>query len=175
MATSFSRKKHHDERVSEASELSCTRFQLFTKHLETVSIFGNHFMFLQMVEKKDTNSLSETEANWTQNSIFFSNQFPVQEIFLAFFTFNRVCMTKPLLRIREKCVLSRNTDYNKVWNKLHLQETGLDRRHLSSFKSIHQPFLDYISFKRYLQPVIWGFAVLWGQKFTKIAEFWWNK
>ena len=50
------------------------------KHLETVSVFGNHFMFLQMVEKKDTNSLSETETNWTQISIFFSNQFPVQEI-----------------------------------------------------------------------------------------------
>ena len=42
-------------------------------------------MFLQMVEKKDTNSLSETEAIWTQNSIFFSNQFPVQEIFFSIF------------------------------------------------------------------------------------------
>ena len=51
-----------------------------TKHLEIVSILRNHFMFLQMVEKEDTNSLSETEANWTQNSIFCLNQFPVQEI-----------------------------------------------------------------------------------------------
>ena len=51
-----------------------------TKHLETVSTLRNHFMFLQMVGKNDTNSLSETEANWTQNSMFFSNQLPVQEI-----------------------------------------------------------------------------------------------
>ena len=36
-------------------------------------------MFLQMVDKKDSYSLSETEANWTQNSLFFSKQFPVQE------------------------------------------------------------------------------------------------
>ena len=50
------------------------------KNLETVSTLRNHFMFLQMVGKKDTNSFSETEANWTQNSIFFSNQLPVQEI-----------------------------------------------------------------------------------------------
>ena len=79
MATSFRRKKHRDERASEASDFLCTRFQMCTKQLETVSTLRNHFMFLQMVEKKDTYSLSETEANWTRNSLFFSNQFPVQE------------------------------------------------------------------------------------------------
>ena len=80
MATSFRRKKHQNERASEASDFLCTRFKMCTKHLETVSTIRNHFIFLQMVEKKDTNSLSETEANWTQNSIFFSNELPVQEI-----------------------------------------------------------------------------------------------
>ena len=90
MATSFSRKKHHDERVSEASELSCTRFQMSSKHLETVSTLRNRFVFLQMVEKKDTNSLSETEANWTQNSKFFSNQFPVQEFSSIFYLQSRL-------------------------------------------------------------------------------------
>ena len=79
MATSFRRKKHQDERASEASDFLCTRFKMCTKHLETVSTIRNHFIFLQMVEKKDTNSVSETEANWTQNSIFL-NQLPVQEI-----------------------------------------------------------------------------------------------
>ena len=116
MATSFRRKKHQDKRASEASEFLCTRFQLCTKHLETVSTIRNHFMFLQMVEKKDTNSLSETEANWTQSSIFFRTNFQFKN-FPAFITFNRVCMIKPLLWIREKCVLSRNTDNYKVWNK----------------------------------------------------------
>ena len=37
-----------------------------------------------MVGKEDTNSLSETEANWTQNSLFFSNQFPAQEFSSVF-------------------------------------------------------------------------------------------
>ena len=63
MATSFRRKKHQDERASEASDFLCTPFQMSTKYLETVSTLRNHFLFLQMVEKKDTNSLSETEAN----------------------------------------------------------------------------------------------------------------
>ena len=80
MATSFGRKKHQDERAFEASDSLCIRFQRCKKLLETVSTLRNRFKFLQMVEKKDTNSLSEIEANWTQNSIFFSNQFPVQEI-----------------------------------------------------------------------------------------------
>ena len=43
-----------------------------------------------MVEKKDTNSLSETEVNWTQNSPFFSNQFPVQEISSIFYIQSRL-------------------------------------------------------------------------------------
>ena len=71
MATSFRRKKHQDERASEASDFLCTRFKMCTKHLETVSTLRNNSMFFQMVVKKDTNSLSETEANWTQNSSFF--------------------------------------------------------------------------------------------------------
>ena len=79
MATSFRRKQHENERASEASDFLSTRFQICTKQLETVSTLRNHFMFLQMVEKKDTNSLSETEANWSRNSVFFSNQFPEQE------------------------------------------------------------------------------------------------
>ena len=56
-----------------------------TKQMETASTLGNHFMFLQMVEKKDTNSLSETETNCTQSSIFFSIQFRVQEISSIFY------------------------------------------------------------------------------------------
>ena len=90
MATSFRRKKHQDERASEASDFLCTRFQMCTKHLETVSTHRNHFMFLQMVVKKDTYSLSETEANWTRNCLFFSNQFPVQEFSSIFHNQSRL-------------------------------------------------------------------------------------
>ena len=90
MATSFRRKKQQDERASEASDFLCTRFQKCTRHLETVSTLRNHFMFLQMVEKKDTYSLSETEANWTRNSLFFSNQFPVQEFSSIFHNQSRL-------------------------------------------------------------------------------------
>ena len=71
MATSFRRKTHQDERASEAPIFLFARFQMCTKHLDTVSTLRNHFMFLQMVDKKDTYILSETEANWTQNSLFF--------------------------------------------------------------------------------------------------------
>ena len=163
MATSFRWKKHQDERASEASDFLCTRFQMCTKHLETVSIFRNHFMFLQMVDKKDTYSLSETKANWTRYSLFFSNQFPVQE-FSSFFTFNRVCMIKPVLWIREKCVLSRNTDNYKVWNKFWVIGNLLRWTPFVVFQTHSSPFLDHIPTDRYLKSVIWGFAALWGQK-----------
>ena len=173
MATSFGRKKHQDERASEASDFLCTRFQMCTKHLEPVSTLRNRFMFLQMVEKKDTNSLSETEANWTQNSIFFWTNFQYKR-FLAFFTFNRVCMTKPLLRIREKCVLSRNTDYNKVWNNFQLWEIWLDGRLLSSFKSIRYTFL-IIYWSKGICSLLYGDLRCYGaRKITKMEEFWWN-
>ena len=162
MATSF-RRNHQDERASEASDFLCTRLQMWTKHLETVSTLRNHFMFLQMVEKKHTNSLSETEANWTQKSIFSSNQYPVQEI-SSFFTFNSICMIKPLLWIREKCVLSRNTDNYKVWNKFWIIGNLLRWTPFVIFQKFSSTFFDHISIKKYLQSVIWGFAALWGQK-----------
>ena len=123
MATSFRRKKHQDERASEASDFLCILFQMYTKHLETISTLRNHFMFPQMVEKKDTQSLSETKANSTQKSLFFPTNSQYKS-FLAFFTFNRfcmtLCMTIPLLCIREKWVMSRNTDCYKVRNKFQL-------------------------------------------------------
>ena len=50
---------------------------------------------------------------------FFRTNFHFKS-FLAFFTFNCVCMNKSLLWIKEKCVLSRNTFYYKVWNKFQL-------------------------------------------------------
>ena len=83
-ATSFRRKKHQDERASEASDFLCTRFQVCAKHLETVSTFRNYFMFPQMVEKKDTYSLSETEANWTRNSLFFFKPISSSRVFKYF-------------------------------------------------------------------------------------------
>ena len=55
-ATSFRPKKHQDENASEASDFLCTRFQMSTEHLEPVKTIRNQYMFLQEVEKKDTNS-----------------------------------------------------------------------------------------------------------------------
>ena len=76
-----------------------------TKHLETVSTLRNHFMFLQMVGKKDTNSFSETEANWTRNCLFFSNQFPVQE-FSSIFHYQLRLQDQAITMNLEKCVVS---------------------------------------------------------------------
>ena len=163
MATSFRRKKRQDERASEASDFLCTPFQMSTKYLETVSTLRNHFMFLHMVGKKDTNSFSETEANWTQNSLFYWYNFQFKN-FLAFFTINRICMTTPLLWIMENCVLSRNTDNYKVWNKFWVIGNLLRWTPFVVFQTYSSPFFDQISFKEYLQPVIWGFTALWGQK-----------
>ena len=163
MATSFRRKKHQDERASEASDFLCTHFQMCTKQMETVSTLWNHFMFLQMVEKKDTNSLSETEANWTQKSIFSSNQFPVKKDFehlshsIAFAWPNHYydswknvfCLGIPTAIKFEK---------NSVIGNLLRWTPFLICQTYSS------PFFDYISIKKYLHPVVWGFAALWVQK-----------
>ena len=67
-ATSFRPKKHQDENASEASDFLCTRFEISTKHLEPVTTIGNQNMFLQEVEKKDTNSPSrKQEKNAPKN------------------------------------------------------------------------------------------------------------
>ena len=55
-AISFRPKKHQDENALEASDFLCTHFQMSTKHLEPVTTIRNQYMFLQEVEKKDTNS-----------------------------------------------------------------------------------------------------------------------
>ena len=54
-------KKHQDENASEASDFLCTRFQMSTKHMEPVTTIRNQYMFLQEVEKKDTNSPSRKQ------------------------------------------------------------------------------------------------------------------
>ena len=163
MATSFRRKKHQDERASEASDFLSTRFQMCTKHLERVSTLRNHFMFLQMVVKKDTYSLSETEANWTPNCLFFSNQFPVQE-FSSNFSQSIAFAGSSHYYESGKNVLSRNTDNYKVWNKFWVIGNLLRWTPFVVFQSNSSHFLDHISSDRYLNSVIWGFAELWGQK-----------
>ena len=71
-ATSFRPKKHQDENRSEASDVLCTRFQMSTKHLEPVTTIRNQYMFLQEVEKKDTNSPSrKQEENAPINQIIY--------------------------------------------------------------------------------------------------------
>ena len=71
-ATSFRPKKHQDESASEASDFLCTHFQMSPKHLEPVTTFSNQYMFLQEVEKKDTNSPSrKPEKNAHKNQVIF--------------------------------------------------------------------------------------------------------
>ena len=55
-ATSFRPKKHRDENASEASDFLSNRFQMPTKQMEPVKTIRTQYMFLQEVEKKDTNS-----------------------------------------------------------------------------------------------------------------------
>ena len=72
-ATSFRPKKHQDENASEASDFLCTLFQMSTKHLKPVTTIKNQNMFLQEVEKKDTNSPSrKQEKKSTQKLSYFS-------------------------------------------------------------------------------------------------------
>ena len=71
-ATSFRPKKHQDENASEASDFLCTRFQMSTKHMEPVTTIKNQYMFLQEVEKKDTNSPSRKQKkNARINPVIF--------------------------------------------------------------------------------------------------------
>ena len=50
----------------------CTRFQMFTKHLEPLTTIRNQYMFLQEVEKKDTNTPSrKQEKNAPINQVIF--------------------------------------------------------------------------------------------------------
>ena len=70
--TSFRPKKHQDENTSEASDFLCTRLQMSTKHLEPVTTIRKQYMFLQEVEKKDTNSPSrKPEKNTPINQVIF--------------------------------------------------------------------------------------------------------
>ena len=89
MANSFRQKKHQDERASEGSDF-------LHPFLNVYKAFGNSidpwkpFYVSPDGREKDTNSLSETETNWTQSSIFFSNQFSVQEISSIFYIQSRL-------------------------------------------------------------------------------------
>ena len=71
-ATSFRPKKRQDENASEASNFLCTRFQMSTKLLEPVTTIRKQYMFLQEVEKNDTNSPSrKQEKNAPINQVIF--------------------------------------------------------------------------------------------------------
>ena len=72
-ATSFRPKNQQDENASEASDFLCTPFQMSTNNLEPVTTIRNQYMFLQEVEKKDTNSPSrKQEKMHPKNKLFFT-------------------------------------------------------------------------------------------------------
>ena len=147
-------------------------FPSVCKAFETVSTLRNHFLFLQMVDKKDNYSLSETEANWTRNSLFFSNHFPVQEFSSTFHIQSRL-YDQAITMNQGKICLSWITDNYKVLNKFWVVGNLLRWTPPVVFQKYSLPFFDQILFKRYLQPVIWGLGRYEARKITKIEEFWW--
>ena len=112
IATSFGRKKAPRWKGFWGLKFLCTSFQCVKsiskqfRPLETILCFSRGS---RKKEKGHQQPLSETDANWTQSSLFFANNFHFKS-FLAFFTFNRVCITNSTKWIVEICVSSRNTD-----------------------------------------------------------------
>ena len=105
---------------------------------------------------------------------FFQTNFQFKS-FLAFFTFNRVCMIKPLLWIREKCVLSRNSDNYKVWNKFWVLGNLLKWTPFVVFQKYFSLFLIKYCSKCFYSLLYGGLRRYEARKITKIEEFWWNK
>ena len=105
---------------------------------------------------------------------FFRTNFPFKS-FLAFFTFNCICMIKPLLWIREKYVLSRNTDYYKVWNKFWVIGNLLRWTPFVIFQKYSSLFF-IIYRSKGIYSLLYGCLRCYGaRKITKIEELWWNK
>ena len=72
-ATSFKPKKHQDENASGASDFLRNHFQMSTRHLEPITTITKQYMFLQEVEKKDTNSPSrKPEKKHPKIKLFFT-------------------------------------------------------------------------------------------------------
>ena len=122
--------------------------------------------FSRWWRKRTTTASQKQKQIGLEIPYFFRTNFQFKS-FPAFFTISRVCMIKPLLWIREKCVLSRNTDNYKVWNKFWVIGNLLRWTPFVIFQKHSSPFSDHISSRRYPQPFIWGFEVLWGLKIYK--------
>ena len=105
---------------------------------------------------------------------FFRTNFQFKS-FPAFFTFNLVCMIKPLLWIREKCVPSRNTDNYKVWNKYWVIGNLIRWTPFVIFQKYSSPFLIIYQSKSIYSLLYGVFRRYEARKITKIEEFWWNK
>ena len=84
MAIPFRRKKQHDGRASEASDFLCNRLKICSMHLETKSTLRNHSMFLKMIEKKDTNSLSQKQKQIGLKILYFSQPISSSRVFKRF-------------------------------------------------------------------------------------------
>ena len=67
-------------------------------------------MFLQRVEKKDTNSHSEKPKQTGLVILYFSNQFRVQEFCCVFQILSRL-NNQTITMNQEKIVISQNSDY----------------------------------------------------------------
>ena len=63
----------------------------------------------------------------------------------------------------------------KFETNIELKEICLDGRHLTSFKSIHHPFLIIYQSKSIYSLLYWVLQRYEARKITKIEEFWWNK
>ena len=174
MATSFRRKKHQNERASEDSDFFCTHFQMCAKHLKQYRPLETILCFSRWSTIRTTTASQKQKQIGLEIPYFFRTNFQFKS-FPAFFTISRVCMIKPLLWIREKYVLSWNTDNYKVWNKFWVVGNLLRWTPFVVFQNYSLPFFDQMSFKRYLQPVIWGLTALSQKNKKDKKEFWWKK
>ena len=124
--------------------------------LETILCFSRW-------SRKRTPTASQKQKQIGLKFSIFCDQFLVQE-FSSFFNPQSRLHDQAITMNQGKCVLSRNTDNYKFWNKFLVIGNLLRWTPFVVFQTYSSPFFDQISFKRYLQPVIWGFTALWGRK-----------
>ena len=175
MATSFRRKNHQDERASEASDFLCTRFRMCTKHLETVSTIGNHFMFLQMVEKKGHQQPLRNRSKLDSKFYIFFEPISSSRDFQHFSHLIAFAWSSHYYESGKNVFCRGIPTAIKFETNFELWEICLDGRHLSSFKNLHHPFLIIYQSKS-IYSLLYGVLRRYeARKITKIEEFWWNK
>ena len=96
MATSFRRKKHEDERASEASDFYASVSKFVQSNWKQYRPLETILSFSRWSRKRTPTASQKQKQIGLEIPYFFQTNFEF-ESFPAFFTFNHVCMIKPLL------------------------------------------------------------------------------